>query len=700
MIRQITASHSEMAGKILAHNWSATPVGDMANWPTNLYTAVSMMLEAKIPMYVAWGDEFVQFYNDAYRPILGIKKDPEPIGRSTYDTWDEIWPVIGPMFRKVMKGETFGFPGFNLFLERSGYLEEAYFDFSYSPIHNDDGTVGGVFTSCIETTDRVLNERRMETLANLAGEVINSNDDDILKTSHQKLASDSKDIPYSLLYSFDPDTRVYRLNYHFGIGNAVTIPSDLSVLNNEQSESLLSRKDVVLQTETFFGGNPSFINNPWNEQPRELVLSPISLAGSRHPDLVVVYGVSARLALDDRYIRFFTLCSNYILNKYSVTQTLNHERVRVESMQELLTQKDEFISVASHELKTPLTSLKAYMQVLEKSLDPTIKVAQFVKKASQQFNKLQGLISDLLDVSKINAGKLTYNFAEFNFADVINESWDVVELISEQHSIIIEKNDQVVIKGDRLRLEQVMNNFLTNAIKYSAPSKPIIIRSEVEQDNVVVSVQDFGIGIAPENLVNLFDRFYRVDNTSMQYQGLGLGLYISSTIIKDHNGSFWVESELGKGSTFSFLLPINGKREFRDIETDGQTYYIGNFITLRYNAEKHWIEADWLGYQNLESVQKGCLIMLDLLKKNNCSKVLNDNSGVKGNWSEASDWGSEFWFPAMQDGGLKDFAWIYSPSTFARMAAHKSVDIFFDRIRAQFFTAKDEAIAWLEQTQN
>ncbi|MBS7565025.1 hypothetical protein KHS38_11475 [Mucilaginibacter sp. Bleaf8] len=697
MTKQLSYGQSLMAGKILSHNWSDTPVGDITQWPPNLHTAVSIMLEAKIPMYIAWGNSFTQFYNDAYRPILGVKMEPEPLGKSTFETWDEIWPVIGPMFKQVLDGETFGFPGFNLFLERKGYLEEAYFDFSYSPIRNEDGSVGGVFLSCIETTDRVLNERRMETLANLAGHVVDSKED-VLLVHHQKLAANSKDIPFSFLYLFDKESNTYKLHSHFGIGNTDLIPQELSCLNEEKLEELISKKSMVVKTTDFFAQVPTFINKSWEEDPHQMCLFPLSLAGSRKPDLIIIYGISPRLLLDESYTRFHTLCGNYLLNSYSMQKTLDNERMRIGYMQELLTQKDEFISVASHELKTPLTSLKAYMQVLERSLDPQNKASQFIQKASLQFNKLQGLISDLLDVSKINAGKLVYNFSEFNFADVVNESWDVVALISDKHAILIERNDPAVIKGDKFRLEQVMTNFLTNAIKYSDGSKPIIIRSEVEQDNIVVSVQDFGIGIALENIARLFDRFYRVDNTSMQYQGLGLGLYIASSIIKAHNGSFWVESEPGKGSTFSFLLPINGTREFRDIETDNQTYYIGNFITIRYNAEKHWMEADWQGYQNLESVQKGCMILLDLMKKNNCSKVLNDNSYVKGNWSEASDWGSEFWFPAMQDSGLKEFAWIYSPSTFSRLAAHKSVDIFFDRIKTQFFTSKDEAIEWLSNT--
>jgi len=360
-------------------------------------------------------------------------------------------------------------------------------------------------------------------------------------------------------------------------------------------------------------------------------------------------------------------------------------------------QKDEFLSIASHELKTPLTSVKAFMQLALKSIRSEDKAYNFINKSAAQLVRLESLINDLLDVSKINAGKMNYNLEPFEFSTALSETVESIQQANQKHHIAIERNDEVVYKGDRLRIEQVINNLIANAIKYSPNSNRVIVRSELQQNNLIVSVQDFGIGIEPENLTKLFDRYYRVDNTSMRFQGLGLGLFISSEIIKRHNGSFWIESTPGEGSTFFFLLPINGKQEFIDIETDNQTYYKGNFIEMKYIPEHQWLDVNWLGYQNYDSVKKGCLIMLDLLKKNNCSKVLNDNTYVMGNWSEAADWGGEFWFPAMQAAGLKHFAWIYSLSTFSRMSAHKSIDITMGKVTAQFFTSIDEARTWLQK---
>ncbi|WP_342646953.1 PAS domain-containing sensor histidine kinase [Mucilaginibacter sp. CSA2-8R] len=375
--------------------------------------------------------------------------------------------------------------------------------------------------------------------------------------------------------------------------------------------------------------------------------------------------------------------------KWFGTNTDIHEQKEIEK------QKDEFLSIASHELKTPLTSVKAFLQLGQKALSPEINAYRFINKAITQLRRLESLISDLLDVSKINAGKMNYNLSPFEFDSVLQEVVDNMQQTSERHQIIVDFNTPVTYNGDRMRIEQVINNLLVNAIKYSPDADKIIVRSELQQDNIIVSVQDFGIGIEPESLNKLFDRYYRVDNSSMRFQGLGLGLFISSEIIKRHNGSFWIESEIGKGSVFYFLLPVSGQQQLIDLETDYQTYYKGNFIEMKYVPEMQWMDVNWIGYQNFESVKKGCLIMLDLLKKTHCSKVLNDNTLVMGNWSEAADWGGQYWFPAMQDAGLRHFAWIYSPSTFSRMSAHKSIDITMGKVTAQFFNDINEAREWL-----
>ena len=375
---------------------------------------------------------------------------------------------------------------------------------------------------------------------------------------------------------------------------------------------------------------------------------------------------------------------------------ITEQELSSQAIKELSDKKDEFLSIASHELKTPLTSIKASIQLIGRATRADDKISQFAVKASEQLIRLERLISDLLDVSKINSGRLVYNNTVFYFREMLREVVQSIQHTTSTHQIIVERSDKVILLGDRFRLEQVVYNFLSNAIKYSPAANKVIVNSQVKDDDLVVSVQDFGVGIATENLHKAFDRYYRVDETAMRFQGLGLGLFISAEILKRHNGNFWIESELGKGSTFFFSLPLHDTSHAIKPETDHRTYYKDSKVEIRCNVEKHWIETYWHGFQNLETIKHGCLKILDLLERNNCDKVLNDNTHVLGNWSEASEWGGKIWLPAMEKSGLRYFAWVHSESTFSKLAASKLANFSNGQIITSFFDHKDEAVRWLE----
>jgi len=237
------------------------------------------------------------------------------------------------------------------------------------------------------------------------------------------------------------------------------------------------------------------------------------------------------------------------------------EKVLEEATLELLKKKDEFISVASHELKTPITSLKAALQMIERlgpkneELKP---VQSFVLKAIKQVDKLTELIGDLLDVTKIQAGKLALRKTDFKVDDLVKECvTETLENGAAGHSIKIEGEKDIELYADRNRIEQVLLNLLSNAVKYSPDADKVIIQVSRTVAGVKIAVTDFGIGIPKSQIPLLFDRFYRVDEVSQRYAGLGLGLYISSEIIKRHNGHIAVESEKGSGSTFWFEIPPN-----------------------------------------------------------------------------------------------------------------------------------------------
>ena len=218
--------------------------------------------------------------------------------------------------------------------------------------------------------------------------------------------------------------------------------------------------------------------------------------------------------------------------------------------------KDEFMSIASHELKTPLASVKAYVQLLDRSLEKDERIKGYLDRTLAQINKLNSLIVDLLDTSRIENGRLKFNESLFNFNKLINESVEMIGQIYPDYKIRVSGESNVLIRGDETRLEQVILNYMTNAIKYSPDIRELELHSTIQNNFLIVSVKDFGIGIPKDSQADVFRKFYRVEGTARRFQGLGVGLYICFEIIRRHNGKCWLESEVGKGSTFYFSLPI------------------------------------------------------------------------------------------------------------------------------------------------
>ncbi|MET1057893.1 MAG: ATP-binding protein [Pedobacter sp.] len=221
--------------------------------------------------------------------------------------------------------------------------------------------------------------------------------------------------------------------------------------------------------------------------------------------------------------------------------------------------KDDFISIASHELKTPVTSLKASLQLLNKykEKDSAQKmIPALVDQACRSSDRVSRLIDDLLNISKLNQGQLHLNKKHFKLAEVIEECCGYVQLAGE-HKVLITGDTDVNVYADAGRIDQVMVNFINNAVKHSPVTETIQVKIEKEEKAVRVSVIDKGIGIPKEKLPHLFERYYKVDEEGAQYSGLGLGLYISAEIIRKHEGEIGVDSEPGKGSSFWFTLPIH-----------------------------------------------------------------------------------------------------------------------------------------------
>ena len=231
----------------------------------------------------------------------------------------------------------------------------------------------------------------------------------------------------------------------------------------------------------------------------------------------------------------------------------------ISERRELERRKDEFISMASHELKTPVTALKGFTQLLHRHFlkRNDEESVRYLARMDTQINKLTTLISDMLDLSKMQHGQLAYRMERFDLAELVREIVESVQGTTQTHHLLLEKTVVVQIYGDRDRIGQVLINLLTNAIKYSPTADKIIVGMAIHEGSVLVSVQDFGIGISQAYQESIFQRFYQVNESAEKiYPGLGIGLYIAKQIIERHQGRLWVQSRKGEGSIFRFSLPL------------------------------------------------------------------------------------------------------------------------------------------------
>ncbi len=239
----------------------------------------------------------------------------------------------------------------------------------------------------------------------------------------------------------------------------------------------------------------------------------------------------------------------------------------ITAMKKLEDRKDDFIKMASHELKTPITSIKGYVQLLQaiyaemneekfKSSRQTVKTS--LHTISKQVNKLTRLVSELLDLSRIESGRLELHKKEFDLGDLVEETVQDIRLTTSRHAIIVHNDFEGLINGDKDRIGQVLTNLLANAVKYSPDADHIEIKVSCQANTAIVKIQDFGIGIEPEDQVRIFERFYRVEGKSEQtFPGFGIGLFIANEIVQRHQGTISVESKKGNGSVFTIVLPTN-----------------------------------------------------------------------------------------------------------------------------------------------
>ncbi|TWR31711.1 PAS domain S-box protein [Mucilaginibacter pallidiroseus] len=450
-------------------------------------------------------DMTIEVVNNAYLELVGRKR----IDLENNTIWEAV-PEAADLYAPIMKGviDT-GVPYIanehELLLIRNNVAEKLYVDFVYEPIRHFDGSISSVMVIAFDVTDKVQSRRNIEDTE-----------------ERSRLAIEAAEIGTFDLNMLTEETITSpRFDAIFGYNKPITRSMMVSCFHPEDREIRLAAHEASLISGRLF------------YEARVI-----------HPDNSV------------HWIRFQGKL--YFDEKQTPVRMLG-TILDITEFKRLQQQKDDFISIASHELKTPMTSLKASIQILEKLIKTGTspdKVSTFIQKANTSLLKMQHLIESLLNVSRISAGQLGLQKTSFNLAALINDSCEHVRMTSDQE-LVVTGDANLDVYADSAKIEQVVINLLNNAVKYAPASRQIIITIDKRGNVARVSVQDFGEGIAQDKIPHLFERYYRVDSTGLQYSGLGLGLYISAEIIERHGGKIGVKSESGKGSTFWFTLPIH-----------------------------------------------------------------------------------------------------------------------------------------------
>jgi len=553
----------EMAKAIKARDWSRTPLGSMESWPQSLRTTVSLVQASNSPISLAWGPGHTQIYNDGYWPICG-DKHPTSMGQDFRECWASAFPVIGEAYATAWSGKSAYLEKMRMFLDRYGFLEETWFTFSFSPITDESGGVGGLFHPVTEMTSQMLSERRTKTLRDLAGRAGKARtSEEAFALSAEVLAESDLDLPFVLFYRLDGECRQARLIGHTGLNpgtHASPVSIDL-VAPGEQPWRIreVARTGVARQIEDTAARLAGMAIGPHPESPKLAFAVPITQPGSERPAGVMVAGVSSRLQLNEEYRAFYHLTAAAVSSALANARAYEEERQRAEALAEIDRVKTAFFSNVSHEFRTPLTlilgPLEDELAEIESPLPPVRR--ERLEAAHRNSLRLLKLVNALLDFSRIEAGRIQ---ATYEPADLAS---DTAELASVFRSAIEKAGLTLTIDAppmpepiyvDREMWEKIVLNLVSNAFKHTFEGG-IEVSLRWLGDQVELAVKDTGIGIREEEIAHLFARFHRVKGAkSRSHEGTGIGLALVQELARLHSGAVQVASQEGRGSTFTVTI--------------------------------------------------------------------------------------------------------------------------------------------------
>ena len=563
----------ELGRLIREFDWTSTRLGAPHTWPQSLRLALRIMLTSRQPIWIGWGRELIYFYNDPYKSIIG-GKHPSALGRKTSEVWHEIWADIGPMLDTAMRGDQGTYVEAQLLImERNGYPEETYYTFSYSPIPNDDGSVGGIICANSDDTQRVIGQRQLALLRDLATRMANVHSrEEICTRAAAELVSNAHDLPFALIYVPDEGGTRFRLQSTAGIDPThPAAPEHLDARSEHPWPVHPVLSSQRLRIVDLPGAiDAPFPRGPWPRAPDKAAVIPIG-EGDRAGLLIV--GLNPFRLLDESYQSFLQLVAGQIAAAIGSAQAYEEERSRAEALAEIDRAKTQFFSNVSHEFRTPLTLMLGPLEDALNERAPGLSSSQrtHIQTAHRNSLRLLRLVNTLLDFSRIEAGRVEASFQPMDLsaytAELASTFRSAIERAGLSLTIACPPLSEPVYIDPEM-WEKIILNLLSNAFKFTFNGS-ITVETGISPDRQLaqVSVRDTGVGIPASEIPRLFERFHRVEGQrSRSFEGSGIGLALVQELVKLQGGTIEVNSRAGQGTTFTVSLPLgNAHRSVQPI---------------------------------------------------------------------------------------------------------------------------------------
>ncbi|RYZ43604.1 MAG: response regulator [Myxococcaceae bacterium] len=569
-----------MGALMRSMDWSATVLGPVSTWPESLRTTVSTSLNSRFPLLVLWGADMVMLYNDAYQAILG-DKHPRALGQPARECWTEIWHIIGPMLEGVLaRGEATWSENQFLPIQRHGFTEESYFTFSYSPIREEHGGVGGVFIAVAETTAQVLDARRITLLQTMAARTTGTQSVAEAGTrAMEALAEEASDIPFAALYLLDAQGARAHLAAHTpSDADRLTWPRQVPFTGDARtpwpfaSVARTGQPARVDGLQEHLGALPSRTGRP---APTSALVVPVARPGDTGPAALLVVGLSPLLGRDPKYRAFLELVAGNLAAAIASARAYEEETKRAEALAELDRAKTAFFSNVSHEFRTPLTLMLG--PIADGLADAAAPLPPEQRERQERVHRnglrLQKLVNSLLDFARLEAGRAQASFVPTDLSALTTDlasSFDSAMTSAGLRLAVDCPPLPEAIHVDPTMWEKVVLNLVSNAFKYTFEGE-IRVALKWEGSRVELTVQDTGVGIPEVELPRIFDRFHRVEGTrGRSHEGTGIGLALVQELVKLHGGTVTVRSAPGTGSTFTVSLPTgSGHLPAARVDPDG-----------------------------------------------------------------------------------------------------------------------------------